>query len=170
MSLTDDRYFEIVDGRMVDKKTGAIELFVANHLVFRINRFSVERRLGLAMVGLMYDFGKPGEPMRRPDVSLVLDARWPIGRRLPPGEAWAIVPDLVAEIIPPAELSEAVEAKILEYLQAGVRMVWIVHRETRRIYVHESPTSVRVIPPDGVLDGGDVLPEFRLPMAELFGV
>ncbi|MEE9127785.1 MAG: hypothetical protein V3U11_11650 [Planctomycetota bacterium] len=43
-------------------------------------------------------------------------------------------------------------------------MTWTGH--TRR--VHSSDTEVQILGKDGVLDGGDVVPGFRLPVRELF--
>ena len=43
-----------------------------------------------------------------------------------------------------------------------------VHPETRTAEAYTAPDEVTVIPPDGTLDGGDVLPGFTLPLAKLF--
>ena len=37
-----------------------------------------------------------------------------------------------------------------------------------RVYVYQSPTQVTVLERADTLDGGDVLPGFRLPMAQLY--
>jgi Uma2 family endonuclease len=49
-----------------------------------------------------------------------------------------------------------------------VRSVWVVYPKRREVYVYASPTQVHVLPSDQELDGGDLLPGFRLPLAALF--
>ena len=68
----------------------------------------------------------------------------------------------------PNDLVDEVIQKLVEYFQAGVRLVWIVHPVQRLVYVYESPTHVRGLSHLDELDGGAVLPGFRLPLANLF--
>lgn len=79
-----------------------------------------------------------------------------------------LAPDLVAEVVSPGDRASEVTAKALAWLDAGVRLVWVVDRPTRSVTVH-SPGSTRVLRDDGTLDGGDVLPGFTLPLARLWG-
>jgi Uma2 family endonuclease len=82
--------------------------------------------------------------------------------------AWDVVPDLAVEVISPHDLAEEILQKVVEYFQAGVRLVWIVYPQQRLVYVHESLTQVRCLTQTEELDGGAVLPGFRLPLANLF--
>ena len=50
---------------------------------------------------------------------------------------------------------------------AGVQ-VWVVYPGTNKIYVYDSPTSVHILQVGDDLDGGSLLPGFRLPLAVLF--
>jgi Uma2 family endonuclease len=50
--------------------------------------------------------------------------------------------------------------KIGEYLQAGVRLVWVIDPGRERAAIHRSLTDVREVGPSGALDGEDVLPGF----------
>ena len=58
--------------------------------------------------------------------------------------------------------------KLEEYFQVGVRQVWVVYPVHAKIYVYSSTTSVRILAPGDELDGGDVLPGFRLSVTDLF--
>jgi Uma2 family endonuclease len=107
---------------------------------------------------------------RRPDVASVSAARWPLRRRAPRDvNAWPVVPDLAVEIVSPTNTANEVMEEIDEYFTAGARRVWVVFPEQSLVYDYESPTSVRVPTADDVLDGGELLPEFRLPLRGLFG-
>jgi Uncharacterized protein conserved in cyanobacteria len=78
-------------------------------------------------------------------------------------------PDLAVEVVSPHDTAEEVEAKVLDYLEAGTRMVWIVRPRTRTVTVYRSLREVQVLRPGDTLDGGDVLPGFTLPVEALFG-
>lgn len=50
-----------------------------------------------------------------------------------------------------------------------LRLVWIVDPASQTVRVHEPGREPRVLALGAVLDGGEVLPGFALPLAELFG-
>ena len=106
---------------------------------------------------------------RRPDVSFVSSSRWPLDRGIPRTSAWDVVPDLAVEVVSPTNTAEAVLAKLEEYFRAGTRLVWVVFPDQEKVYVYESPTTVRILQAGDDLDGGAVLPGFRYSLAELFG-
>ena len=78
------------------------------------------------------------------------------------------MPDLAVEIISLTNTADEVAGKLEEYYQAGVRLVWVVYPVQMKIYVYTSTSQIRVLSPGDELDGGDVLPGFRLPLRELF--
>lgn len=80
-----------------------------------------------------------------------------------------VVPELAVEVVSSTNSANEVEEKVVEYLKVGVSLVWVVYPTTGRIYVHDGSSTVRVVSGDGELDGGDVLPGFRLRLIELFG-
>ena len=78
-------------------------------------------------------------------------------------------PDLAAEVVSPGDTYEAVQAKVLQWLEAGTRLVWVVTPATRTIAVHAPGRDVRMLGEADTLDGGDVLPGFSCRVAEIFG-
>jgi Uma2 family endonuclease len=54
------------------------------------------------------------------------------------------------------------------YLQAGVRLVWLVNPATRIVAVYQTETDPVMLSEGDTLDGGDVLPGFTVPVAEIF--
>src|SRR5207249_957331 len=110
-----------------------------------------------------------GSRNRRPDVAFVTYERWPMNRPIPlTDNAWDVVPDLAVEVSSRHDLAEELVQKLTEYFQAGVRLVWVIYPKQRLVYVYESPTQVRGLTQSDELDGGTVLPGFRLPLANLF--
>ena len=79
-----------------------------------------------------------------------------------------MVPDAAIEVISPSNLVEDLLVKLDEYFRAGVRLAWVVFPQQALVYVYESFTQVRVLTRADVLEGGPVLPGFRLALNELF--
>lgn len=59
--------------------------------------------------------------------------------------------------------------KVGEYLQAGVRMVWVIDPGGTAAAVYRSLTDVRSLGPNDFLDGEEVVPGFRCRLAEILG-
>ena len=76
-------------------------------------------------------------------------------------------PDFVAEVISPSDRYSDVEDKVAEWLNAGVRMVVVVKPRDRTVRVH-TPVSVITLTESDTLDGGEVVPGWRLPIADIF--
>jgi len=117
--------------------------------------------------------GDPGTKLRRdpdtlrgPDVAIVRAERVPEGYG---ADGWLEgAPDVAVEIVGDRQKIFELMTKALEYLAAGGKMVWILEPETARVVVFTPPDRVRILPADGVLDGGDALPGFSCPVAQLF--
>lgn len=57
----------------------------------------------------------------------------------------------------------------MEYLDAGTSLVWVVQPRRRIVTVYTPDHIGRVLGEADELDGGDVLPGFRLPVTAIFG-
>jgi len=77
-------------------------------------------------------------------------------------------PALVAEVISPCESSARIHEKVSDYLAGGAYLVWCLYAQTRAVTVHRPDLPPYTIPPDGVLDGADVLPGFTVTLRNLF--
>ncbi len=111
------------------------------------------------------------DKIRSPDVSFIRKERLPEGQ-LPKGFA-DFAPDLAVEVLPPEPLPEDIMdlgQKLGEYLVAGVQQVWLVDPKKQTVTVYRSLTDVRVYGAGEELEGGDLLPNFRCKVADLFTV
>jgi Uma2 family endonuclease len=82
---------------------------------------------------------------------------------------WPGAPDFCAEVVSPNDSYAYMQEKACDWIRHGARMVVVVEPERRRVVVHRSDTEVQILGEDGVLDGGNVVPGFQLPVQELFG-
>ena len=168
VSERDEALYELVDGHVVEKDMGAREIEIATILGSFLFHFARVNRLGRPGRVRLPDRRREGPPGRRPDVAFVSHARWPSNRRVPDVPVWDIVPDLAVEVISPTNTAFQVQKKIHDYFDAGVTQVWVIYPEQAEVYVYSSPTQIRVLQLEQELDGGDLLPGFRLPLATLF--
>jgi Uma2 family endonuclease len=141
---------------------------IASALCEFLRSYARIHRLGKVVVEVLFDFGRPEVPQRRPDLAFVSSGRWPRGRQVPETNAWEVVPDLAIEVVSPTNPAEELVRKVIEYFEAGVRQVWVLFPNVRHVYVYDTPTSMRVVAPGGELDSGAILPGFRLALASLF--
>jgi Uma2 family endonuclease len=77
-------------------------------------------------------------------------------------------PDLVVEVLSPSNTASETADRVLLYLEAGVRLVWIADPPRRIVVVHWPDRTSRTFVEGETLDGGDVLPGFSLPVADVF--
>jgi Uma2 family endonuclease len=101
-----------------------------------------------------------------PDVSFVAKKSFPI-RESPEGYLETI-PDLVVEVRSKNDSLNYINSKVSQYLQAGVRIVWVVDGQANTVIEHRADASPRTFSEKDILTCDDVIPGFRLNLAELF--
>ena len=166
----DPPFFEIIDGKIVETPPmSSYAIRIANNLAFLINEYARKNNLGEAVVEDIFNLRLSLDRNRRPDVAFVSYQRWPKDRPQPTeGDVWDVVPDLMVEVVSPSDKAEESLTKIREYFEAGARLVWAIYPRERLAYLYESRTRVRIITDREELTGGDVLPDFSVPLANLF--
>ena len=163
-------FCELVDGVLVEKPMGALESLLALEVAFALRTYLEGHRLGVVLGadGLL----QPGpQSVRGPDVSFIRWERFPDGR-LPADRIWTVAPDLAVEVLSPGNTVAEMERKVADYLGAGTRLVWIIEPISRTAVVHAANdfgvATQTFAGPEGVLDGGEVLPKFRLELSRVF--
>lgn len=164
LALDPEKNYEIINGVPEEKETsGARHGMIAAGLLIRLGGFIEANQLGEAFTEVNF---KIGDNERIPDLSFVSASRIP-AEGVPEG-VWQIPPDLAIEIISPNDLHEKVSAKVFEYLEAGVKQVWIVSPEIRTVTIFRSMDQVQVFTADRTLESQDLLPGFSCPLLEIF--
>ena len=167
--IEDDSRYEVVNGRRVElPPMGAFPTEIASILALYLGPFARAHRLGKVVVEMLFFLDAAADLQRRPDVAFISSSRWPLRRPAPEDAAWDVIPDLAVEVVSPTDRAEAGLDKVREYFEAGVRLVWVVFPKLRVVHVFESFTTIRVLTRADALDGGAVVPGFRLPLASLF--
>jgi Uma2 family endonuclease len=160
------RICELVDGVLVEKPVGTKEAVLAGLIGQALWNYLDEHDLGIVIPAdgpLRLWLGL----VRIPDVSFVSWGQLP-GGELPDDAIASVVPELAVEVLSKSNTKAEMERKLREYFEAGVRLAWLVQPKTQTAVAHTSPTKARRIGKEQALDGGEVLPGFRLSLKELF--
>src|SRR5205085_5123124 len=105
--------------------------------------------------------------VRMPDVSFFSWDQFR-GRVLPPGSILNRVPDLAVEVLSPSNTKKEMARKRKEYFMGGCTLVWEIDPIKRTVRVYTAPDESKLVREKGSLDGGTVLPGFKLRIAALF--
>ena len=103
----------------------------------------------------------------QPDVSFICWERFP-DAKAPKAAIYSVAPDLAVEILSEGNTPQEMARKLREYFQAGVRLVWYIEPQSRTARAYTAEHDWTEISANGLLLGGDVLPGFELPLAQLF--
>ena len=89
-------------------------------------------------------------------------------RRVPDEPIPHLAPDLAVEVLSQSNTPGEMARKRRDYFSAGVRLVWLAARGARTVDVYTSENQFTRLTVADVLDGGAVLPGFRLPLRDWF--
>jgi Uma2 family endonuclease len=162
--------YELARGELVEVPgAGALHGLIVAFIYDLIRDFVRGQDLRLVFGdGVGYVLGRDPDRLRIPDVSFISWERVP-AEGAPEG-FWPGAPDLAVEVVSPNDRAEDVHDKVREYLDAGVRLVWVVWPRRRSVSVHTGAAMAHELGPDDELDGGEVLPGLRARVADLFAV
>jgi Uma2 family endonuclease len=161
-----NRLCELVDGTLVEKIMGYAEGYLALWLGGLMGVYAEEHDLGIAAGADGTMRLMPGL-VRIPDVSFVGWERLP-SRKCPKEPIPDLVPHLAVEVLSEGNTPGEMQRKLKEYFLAGVEVVWMVDPDKRVVDVYTAPDEwIRLTEADS-LDGGNLLPGFRLPLERLF--
>jgi len=104
------------------------------------------------------------DSVRGPDVAFWSREKLP---EVPEGYI-EVAPDLVVEVVSPSDHYARIQRKINEYLEKGVRLIWVVDPEDRSTAVFRDGQKSKVLSENEMLIGEDVLPGFTCRVADLF--
>jgi len=157
--------YELIDGTLVQKamsyKASVVAIAIGRILGFFISKY----RLGL--VSGADGFFNLQSSTRGPDVAFVARDRLP-GGVFPTQVYPKITPNLVVEVLSPGSAKAEMARKRLDYFHAGVQVVWMVDCANRSVAVFTSPSDVRVLGEEEVIDGGEAVPGFIARVGDFF--
>jgi Uma2 family endonuclease len=162
----ENRLCELVDGTLVEKAMGVLESYLAVEIIRVLANFVAEQDLGIVTAPDGALRLMPGL-VRMPDVAFISWKQLP-NRKCPNEPIASLIPELAVEILSESNTLGEMKRKLGEYFSTGTQLVWIVDPIQRTVEVHTTPDQFTRLEERESLDGGPLLPGFRLPLERLF--
>jgi Uma2 family endonuclease len=157
-----DRLFEYIGGEIVEVVANNYSSEVAARLLIKIGGHVLSNNLG-RVTGADGGYIVSGEKYI-PDVAFISFAKQPE----PSHEAYnPNAPDLAVEVLSPSNSEEQMLVKVANYLAAGT-VVWRVKPVEKEVIVLAPGKPAKTLTINDTLDGGDVLPGFKLAVRDIF--
>ena len=171
LQMPDDGFrYELIEGELrrmspAGDEHGRVGMELAIPLGFHIKKNSLGK-LYLAETGFLIK-SKP-DTVRAPNIAFVRMERI---RKEPKVKSYRHgAPDLAVEVVSPGDTVNEVDQKVTEWLEAGASMVWVINPKPKTITVYRSLTDIITLTEKHTLEGGEVVPGFQIPVAEIFAI
>lgn len=157
-----DRLLELIQGEIVEKVPTEKHGLCAGNIFFHLRLFVQEHRGGRVVMEVRYRSPEDRRNARIPDVAYTAGNEPLVERGSVPR-----MPDLAVEVKSPDDSLKVMREKVRYYLANGVKIVWLVHPEKRFVEVYTLDEEL-VLAEGDLLDGGNVLPDFTMPVSAIF--
>ena len=140
---------------------------IAALLTISLGQHVLANRLG-AIYAAETGFRLASDPdtVRAPDAAFVCQARLDAVGAV--AGYWPGAPDLAVEVVSPGDRYGEVAEKVAAWLAAGTQMVVVVEPRQRTVAVHRADGVIRALREGDVLEGGEVVPGWKVSVAALF--
>lgn len=162
LSQNEDKLWEFVGGEIFEVPSNPTSSYISSRFNFHLFGFVEANALGF-VTGEAGGYMVMGEDYA-PDVAFVSKARQ---SELATTGYNPIPPDLVVEVVSPTDDEGALLIKVGNYLAANT-VVWVACPPSQTVEVYASGKPVQKLGINDMLDGGDVLPGFKLPLKLIF--
>lgn len=164
----DGQRYALVRGRLIaTPPTGDVHGEIVMALSLLIGTFVRAHGLGrLYAAETGFKLSSDPDTVLAPDFAFISQARV-VPRE---GGFLPIAPDLAVEVASPSNTRLELQEKVALYFRAGTRQVWIVYPRARAVYVYTAEDQVTIHTDKSVIEGGDLLPNFKLPVSQIFAV
>lgn len=161
------RRCEIWDGvAIVKDPSGGQASHVGVNVLVPMTLHVRERGLGRTFASEQgFVIARNPDRMLAPDVSYVSSARLP---ELPERGFIELAPDFLVEVRSPTDSWEKTVHKCGLWIAHGVPVAWAIDPLTRTVAILRGEEDVRVLRGEGTASAAPALPEFELPLDEIF--
>jgi Uma2 family endonuclease len=161
-----DVKYELHDGRLIVMPPPG-EGHARRQARFAAFLFTHGERLGhgqaYAEVGIL--LRRNPDHLLGPDAAFLTTAQLP--PRLSPEGYLLTIPQLVVEVRSKNDSQPEIDAKVKDYLKAGVSLVWVADPDARTVTAYRTAQSPVVFATTDTLTAAPVIPSFAVPVSDL---
>ncbi len=158
-----ERLLELIHGEMAEKMPTEQHGLVVGNFMTSLNLYARQHKNGRVGTEVRHRRADDVYNSRLPDVSFHMTKR-PL---VTEGSVLEF-PVLVIEVQSPTDSIQKMREKAQYYLANGTLLVWLVYPKKRVIEVYHANGEIQILVEGDTLTGGDVLPGFSMPVAEVF--
>lgn len=172
--ITGEQFFAIGDIRPCELLKGEIVFLsvasgehglIAAEVVRLLRNFIDHSKSGWVLGGGVGIYtGRHPDTVRSMDVAFLSKVRHPAR----PKGYLDVAPELVVEIISPADRWKDIQDKLKEYFAIGVDTVWLIDPEDQTIFIYSELTEMIRLGKDDILRGEGPLTGFEVPVGTIF--
>jgi len=161
-----DEVYEFIGGEIVEVPSNPYASEVGGTIFFFFKLFIRENNIAGHVTPADGGYQVAGERYA-PDVAYISKTRQPelVRKGYNPNP-----PELAVEVVSDEsniEEQQNLRRKITNYLAANT-IVWVIFPVSQFVEIHAPGKKVQILDIDGTLDGGEVLPEFKLAVRDIF--
>ncbi len=161
-----ERHIELIDGKVVHLMPPLLDhALYSGNVLFALQSFNRRHKLGQVFTEGSFRIKNNPEKVRAPDLCFISNEELE-NKRLDSYLDGA--PTLAIEIVSKNDTLSKTRTKVDEFLEAGSKVAWIIHPKQKCVFVRtpEEPEMKYIIGQS--IPGGDILPGFEFPVAEIF--
>jgi len=158
-----DRLLELINGEVVEKMPTEEHGMIASNINIELGSYVKQHKAGRVGIEVRHRVIEDRLNSRLPDISFTRAQRPVVKRGSVPH-----LPDIAIEIKSPDDTIKNFREKADYYLANGAQLVWLVYPQRRMVEVYSLDGDVEILLEGDLLTGGDVLPGFSMPVAEVF--
>ena len=157
-----DKHLEYIGGEVIEVVSNSLSSQIAARVLARISIHVETNNLGY-VTGADGGYRVLGEDYM-PDVAFISKSQHP--KR--PRETWvSFAPDLAVEVVSPSDRDPKIAVKAVNYVNAGT-LLWYFYPEDQEVHIYEPGKPVKTLTINDTLDGGKVLPGFKVALKDIF--
>ena len=103
-----------------------------------------------------------------PDAAWILLSRWETLTETEQDRYPHICPDFVIELRSPSDRLTVAQSKMVQYMENGVRLGWLIDPQNKQVYVYRQGQSVEILEGPDTVSGDPLLPGFVLEMQRIW--
>lgn len=114
-------------------------------------------------------FQLPNGAKRSPDLSWITQEKWQSLSVAQRKQFLPLCPDFVVELVLETDVVDETRKKMQEYLNNGLRLGWLIIPQSESVEIYRPGQPIEILQSPLFLNGEDVLPDFVLHLAPIWG-
>lgn len=113
-------------------------------------------------------FTLPNGAVRSPDAAWIKKTDWeaiPVDKRK---KFAPLTPEFVVELRSESDSLKVLQDKMVEYINNGAKLGWLIDRKERKVYIYRPNTAVEQLDNPSTLSGEDILSGFVLDLSSIW--